>query len=284
LIGSIRRQPTKRYVPIPFDRKKPVFGGAASLVTHGALALGFLLATRNSDSVNQSGTPATPFQPVEMIYLTPRSNVVVTQPISRPPPDAVQAKDDQRALIRQPQPDAAPTIEPDAAQPPAPEPPPEEPPLENTMATAPETPEPEQPTMESEAQRIFGRPQLRRQEDNSTALGIRLGAISDREAAARRSCVPKPRDPHAQIEMAELVGRVWYDEAHTRPIPGAYLQIIGTSYSAYSDGNGRYRLVFDASLVDECRTQYVRVVATGYTGKNLVLGLGPGVNDVVMGR
>jgi hypothetical protein len=84
--------------------------------------------------------------------------------------------------------------------------------------------------------------------------------------------------------MATLIGRVYSDNMHSRPLAGAFLQIIGTSYSTYSDRDGVYHLVFDASLVDECRTQYVRVVANGYRGRNLVLGVGPGVNDVVLGR
>lgn len=138
--------------------------------------------------------------------------------------------------------------------------------------------------MESEAQRLFGRPKLEAQPADPNQLGIRLGALSDQTSAARRSCVPRPKNSGAQIEMTEVVGRVYYDAAQTRPIPGAFLQMLGTAYSAYSDGTGRYRLVFDASLVDECRTQYVRVVAAGYRGQNLVLGLGVGSNDIILGR
>ena len=260
-----------------------------SFVMHGALVLViYLTATSSPRETTQAGQAAATVPQVEMVYIPPlrQAQPAPEQPISRPDPDAVQSQDDQRALTRE-QADAPPALAPRTTTPP-PLPEPEREPPETVRETAPRPPDPvpvpERPTMESEAQRIFGRPQLRRQQENPDQLGVRMGILSDRNEQARRSCVPKPRDPNAPIEMAELVGRVWYDEARTRPLPGAFLQIVGTSYSAYSDRTGLYRLVFDASLVDECRTQYVRVVAAGYTGKNLVLGLGPGVNDVVMGR
>jgi hypothetical protein len=195
-------------------------------------------------------------------------------------PDAIQSTMDQQARIREEAPDLAPAPETAVEEPPPEEPQPET--MASTPPPPPETPT-EQPTMESEAQRLFGRPKLQAQPDPNQ-MGARLGQLSDEEIEARRSCVPKPRTPGRQIEMAEVIGRVWFDERHTRPLAGAFLQMIGTPYSTYSDNSGRYRLVFDASLVDECRTQYVRVVAAGYSGKNLVLGLGPGVNDIVMGR
>ena len=77
---------------------------------------------------------------------------------------------------------------------------------------------------------------------------------------------------------------VRFSPGATHGVDMELLAFIGTSYSTYSDGTGVYRLVFDASLVDECRTQYVRVVAAGYRGRNLILEVGPGVNDVVLDR
>lgn len=251
-----------------------------------SLLIGLVIwsAQRTPNSESRSTANFSQVQPISMALLPPppipEGQRRIEQPISRPPPDAIQALDDARAKIRERAPDLAPAEE--AAQPP-PETKEEQP---ETMATTPPPPPDapaEQPTMESEARRLFGRPKLQAQPDPNQ-MGARLGTLSEEEAQARRSCVPKPRNPNAQVEMAELIGRVWFDEAHTRPLAGAYLQMIGTPYSTYSDNSGRYRLVFDASLVDECRTQYVRVVAAGYSGKNLVLGLGPGVNDIVMGR
>lgn len=241
-------------------------------------------ARRSQDAATQSQASGNPAEQVSMIYLPPpplaNGQRRVDQPISRPPPDAVQAQVDEAAKVRERLPDLPPAQEPSV-----PEAEEERPP--ETMATTPPPPPDapsEQPTMESEAQRLFGRPKLEAQPADPNQLGVRLGALSDQTSAARRSCVPKPRGTTSQIEMTEVVGRVYYDAAQTRPIPGAFLQMLGTSYSAYSDGTGRYRLVFDASLVDECRTQYVRVVAAGYRGQNLVLGLGIGSNDIILGR
>ncbi len=280
MIRSIKRSVAKRSNPLPLSWQKPWTGAAASMVMHGLVVAVFIFGTRQGSEVMPTGTPVNGAQQVSMVYLPPPPNQRrLEQPVSRPAPDAVQAQEDQMAQIRAQAPDLAPVPE-DAT--PEPDPAPEKPP--ESMASIPPPPAAEEPTMESEAKRLFGRPRLNAQPDNSGQMGARLGNISERDEQARRSCVPKARDPNAQIEMAELIGRVWFDEAHTRPLGGAYLQMIGTPYSTYSDNTGRYRLVFDASLVDECRTQYVRVVAAGYSGKNLVLGLGPGVNDIVMGR
>ena len=105
---------------------------------------------------------------------------------------------------------------------------------------------------------------------------------TDEDAPEKVTCTPKPRDPGAPVETAEVDGRVFTPD--NRPLPGAFLQIVGTQYTAFSDATGRYKLVFDASLVQECRTQFVRVVAPGFRGRNLILGVGPGDNDVRLAR
>ena len=283
MIRSLRYALTSRDKALPLSTRKPWSGATVSLVMH-CLLVGFVLwSAQRADQSRRPRSGATLPPPIPMVLLPPPpipdGQRRVDQPISRPPPDAVQAQEDARAKVREEAPDLAPAEE--AAQPP-----PEEEPEPETMASTPPPPPDapaEQPTIESEAQRLFGRPKLQAQPDPNQ-MGARLGQLSEEEAAARRSCVPKPRTPGRQIEMAEMIGRVWFDEAHTRPLAGAYLQMIGTPYSTYSDNAGRYRLIFDASLVDECRTQYVRVVAAGYSGKNLVLGLGAGTNDIVMGH
>lgn len=256
-----------------------------SVAMHGLVVAVFIVGARQRAVTEAQARPLGTEQPVSMVYLAPppmqNGQRRVEQPISRPAPDAIQAQDDEVAKVRERAPDLPPAVEPNT-----PEPVEEEKP-EATLATTPPPPPvtpSEQPTLESEAQRLFGRPKLQTQANDPNQLGIRMGALDDESSPARRSCVPKPRPPAAQIEMTEVVGRVFYDQAQTRPIPGAFLQMLGTSYSAYSDRTGRYRLVFDASLVDECRTQYVRVVAAGYRGQNLVLGLGVGSNDIILGR
>ena len=251
MIRSIKRPIVKRDVPIPVSKPKPWSGAAASLVMHGMAVVVFVTAQhfQNQPSLLRPR----PSQQVDMVYLPPppnRSQRRVDQPISRPPPDAVQAQRDEIARIRERMPDLPPNIQPSVPEPqPEPEPEPEEEkPDETAMTPPPPKEEPEQPTMESEARRIFGRPRLQAQQDDPTQMGSRLGTLADNDSPATRSCVPKPRSTSSQIEMAELIGRVWFDEAHTRPLAGAFLQMIGTPYSTYSDNTGRYRLVFDASL------------------------------------
>ena len=69
------------------------------------------------------------------------------------------------------------------------------------------------------------------------------------------------------------------------PLPGAFMQILGTGYSTWSRGDGSYRLEFDPSLVDGCRTQVVRVTKPGFRAQSLVLSMGRvSDNTVNLGR
>jgi hypothetical protein len=51
--------------------------------------------------------------------------------------------------------------------------------------------------------------------------------------------------------------------------------MMGTPYVTFTDGQGDYRFNFDLALVDNCRTQYVKVSASGYESRLLVLVIGP---------
>jgi hypothetical protein len=284
VIRSIKPQVMERNAPLPIPARKPWTGLSISIAMHALLVLFVLLTIRNPSEKNPASTVSTqPIAPVNMVYLPqPRRARPLPQPAppKRPAPDAIHDDHDRRALATDPDQDLPPAMEQTKPETPNPEPPKTQPPPENSFASTPPVPRTE--TMEDEAKRIFGRPLLRRQQDNFNQIGIRMGDLASRNEPERTTCIPKPRDPTAPIEMATLVGRV-YTPGH-RPLGGAFLQIIGTSYSTFSDGSGLYRLVFDASLVDECRTQYVRVVADGYRGRNLVLGVGPGINDVMLAR
>jgi hypothetical protein len=48
---------------------------------------------------------------------------------------------------------------------------------------------------------------------------------------------------------------------------------------AFTDDNGEYRFRFDLALVDNCRTQYVRVTAPGYETRLLVLLVGENIRS-----
>jgi hypothetical protein len=70
-------------------------------------------------------------------------------------------------------------------------------------------------------------------------------------------------------------------ESNGTPVTGALLQLLGTGSSAFSDDAGHYRLTFDPSLVDRCRSQIVRVSAPGYRARNMVLAYGAWSDNTV---
>ncbi|MEP6590555.1 MAG: hypothetical protein ABJC19_05180 [Gemmatimonadota bacterium] len=83
--------------------------------------------------------------------------------------------------------------------------------------------------------------------------------------------------------LATVIGRVLDTDGRT-PMVGAHLQIMGTQFATFSGPNGEYRLEFDPKLLEQCRVQYVRVVADGYSGQLLTLAIGERVrsDDVVL--
>jgi hypothetical protein len=89
-------------------------------------------------------------------------------------------------------------------------------------------------------------------------------------------CIPHPSAPDSTgtLQFGTVVGRI-FEQGSGRPLVGAHLQMLGAPYVAFTDGNGEYRFRFDLSLVDNCRTQYVRVTATGFETRLLVLTVGP---------
>lgn len=91
----------------------------------------------------------------------------------------------------------------------------------------------------------------------------------------------KPGEPR----MGSAMGRVLTVQGGG-PMPNAHLQIVGTAFVTFTDSNGEYILTFDASLLDQCRTQYVRVSAPGYEPRLLVLLIGRNVrsDDVALRR
>jgi len=128
-------------------------------------------------------------------------------------------------------------------------------------------------TMEEEARRIFGRP--------TTGTGTRNNALP---WASDSTCIPEPApsETTAGPVLDSIMGQVF--DARGRPLVGAHLQIVGTSYHGFSSAGGLYRLVFDVALVANCRVQVVRVSAPGYRGRDLYLAMGRGTNDVILQR
>jgi len=145
--------------------------------------------------------------------------------------------------------------------------------------------EDEAATMESEAKRIFGSPHL----------GPRPGAgpQASRPMEAYlpdhpERCIPKPAVPAESAgptQFGTVVGKIFRHD-NGQPLAGAHLQLLGTPYVTFTNDQGEYHFRFDVSLVDNCRTQYVRVTAPGYESRLLVLVMGPNVRseDVLLKR
>jgi hypothetical protein len=133
-------------------------------------------------------------------------------------------------------------------------------------------------TLESEARRIFGRPRLR------TPPGAGPQAARPMEAYLpdnSERCTPRPAAPADSSEgprFGTVVGRIFKQDSG-RPLAGAHLQMLGAPYVAFTDDNGEYRFRFDLALVDNCRTQYVRVTAPGYESRLLVLLVGDNIQS-----
>ncbi len=106
------------------------------------------------------------------------------------------------------------------------------------------------------------------------------------DAAGR--CVEIPdlgKNDDGSPVLATVVGRVYEANGRT-PLIGAHLQIVGTSFVAFSNRSGDYMLRFDPKLLERCRVQYVRVSAEGYDGRMLTLSIGEKVrsDDVLLRR
>jgi hypothetical protein len=78
-----------------------------------------------------------------------------------------------------------------------------------------------------------------------------------------------------------VVEGVVRSETGRKPVPGAFLQLLGTGSATFADDAGRYRLTFDPRLVDRCHSQIVRVTAPGYRARTMVLAYGTWSDNVV---
>ncbi len=138
-------------------------------------------------------------------------------------------------------------------------------------------------TQESEARRLFG--------PGPTRLGPVSGSRDNRpwESALQmpsRGCTLPAESGDSTLPpgMAMVAGKI-LNQDNGRPLAGARLQILGTGFGTFSDESGDYRLIFDRTLVDLCRTQSVRVTAPGYHSRDVILYVGaPLSSDVPLSR
>ena len=237
------------------------------------------------DGTDTPRQPTDPARRVDMIYVPP--------PPVRPPPPPRPAAPPPRPATPPPRPVAPPPVKSQKEPEPEPNAPPE---ARRTPGNDSDDPKPAKgeplasaaprsampaerasATLESEARRIFGRPRLR------TAAGA--GPQASRPMEAYRPdnaerCVPHPapRDSVMGPTLGTVVGRIFRQDSG-RPLAGAHLQMLGAPYVAFTDNNGEYRFRFDLSLVDNCRTQFVRVTAPGYESRLLVLLVGENIQS-----
>ena len=173
-------------------------------------------------------------------------------------------------------------------------------PAQIPVATAPEPPatspdpSPPLPTvdvaaareaeMRAAAQQLFGPRRLGSERPPGPVSASWVNRLSDDR---ENDCTPKPRphrDPSQPPELGTVSGRV-FRAGTSQPLPGAYLQILGTPYATFADDEGDYTLEFDRALVDDCRTQYVQVSKDGFAPQRLILSLGSRAsNDIPMTR
>lgn len=253
---------------------------AASAVVHTALLVLAVAVSRKPESpADRPQERAQESRPIQMVYLAP--------PPEPPPPSPPPPRPDPPPQPPATPPPPRPTAPPPERQP-EPEPeanaPPDATRSEGEAEDIPEgggTPAPVEeatPTLESEARRIFGRPRLATRPGAGPQATRPMEAYFPDDAA---ECVPRPRaesDSAGAPELGTAEGRI-YKGDNGEPLAGAHLQMIGTPFTAFTDARGDYRFRFDLSLVDHCRTQYVRVTAKGYESRMLVLVVGRSVRS-----
>ena len=273
-------------VPLPPRPRRSWSSLAASAAVHAAvIGLAVVLSTR--EPLIEESEPERrpePSRQVDMVYLPP--------PPPSPPPPPPEPSPTPPPPPRRASPPSRPAAPPPERRRPEPEDRPNAPPEEvrsegeesdrpegasepGTPAAAPRR---EAPTMESEALRIFGRRRV------ATRPGVGPRAVRPMESYIPErpdQCVPTPRPPSdsaAPVQYGTVEGRIFRQDGG-RPLAGAHLQMLGTPYVAFTDSDGEYRFRFDLSLMDNCRTQYVRVTAKGYESRLLVLLVGANVRS-----
>jgi outer membrane biosynthesis protein TonB len=271
-----------------------------SAALHAALLVLAVLLTREhgeKPSGKQQAVPETGRE-TQMVYLEPPARTPPPRPPAPPPPKQPPPQQPP------PQPPPPPAVPPRAMAPPpekeqhTPEPdanaPPEARRAEGEEATrddptggerasadrrgSPAATNPAAVTMESEAKRIFGSP------EPGTRPGAGPRAVRPMEAYLPdhpERCIPRPSAPADSAETTQygvVVGKIFRKD-DGKPLSGAHLQMLGTPYVTFTDPAGEYRFRFDMALVDNCRTQYVRVTAPGYESRLLVLVVGANVRS-----
>jgi hypothetical protein len=238
-------------------------------VLHVAALLLFIAFT-HAESKDNATDPQPQRREVSLLYLPP----VVSpkpkpeprvQPPARPPATPAFAEARPRPLPELPSPTKAEARVPEhddrAAMSPTP--------VSRPVATKTAA-ELEEDAMVSEAQRLFGP----RAPSSATVAGpVRAGLPLAMMSGGPRCASGAEARPIVGPRTGMIEGIV-RTESGGRPIPGAFLQMLGTGSATFADESGHYRLTFDPALVDACRSQLVRVTAPGYRARTMILSYG----------
>jgi hypothetical protein len=286
---SSRHTPFSAWEALTSPGRHPAVA-AVSFVLHAALLLLLLLSPRLAEKKDQPRPAPQDTRSIQMLYLPPKPAPARPKPRPPAPPQKRPAPAFPDAIDR-------PTTEPPspaAVKVPVP-------PHDQVAAMSPRTAEksgapdrssksgaPTEPTktaeelredaMVSEAKRIFGpAPVGDANVKGPVQKGLPLPFNNHGPHCAWGGGEATPID-RPKVGVIEGIVRT---ESGGKPIPGAFLQMLGSGAATFSDDNGHYRLTFDPSLVDACRSQLVRVTAHGYRERTMILMWGPESDNVV---
>ncbi len=134
-------------------------------------------------------------------------------------------------------------------------------------------------TMESEAQRLFGR----RRGPPANETGPVAVRPFENAMPSDDNCPKIPRDSTGQVPEGTVQGRV-VDYENGQPLRGAHLQMVGQPFNTFADDFGNFLLRFDLRLMENCRVQMVRITSAGHRDQTLPIVLGGGVSTVPLRR
>ena len=275
---STDRAPYAEWETLNRPRRHPL-AGAGSALLHVAAILIVLLAPRA-----QRENPIRPATPdrgdVRMMYVPPpdppKSAVRPLRP-RVPPPTPAFPEARRRTLPELPSPTEREVHAPEHDEPAASSPIAAK--EAGASATRKETNTTEEDAMVSEARRLFGPPSST---PGATVAGpVRAGLpLSLMSGGPRCAWSGEESRPMERSKEGVIEGIV-RTKSGGLPIPGAFLQMLGTGSATFADGAGHYRLTFDPSLVDACRSQLVRVTAPGYRARTMILTWGMPSGNIV---
>ena len=273
-----RRVPFEAWEPLTSRERHPLVA-AASVVLHAGALLLLLLSPRQEEKNDAHSSQEQPRE-VRMMYLLPKEParpkpqpVVQPRRPQPPPPTPAFAEARPRPMPESPSPTKAEAHVPEHDQPAAMSPTPVSRPA--TKETAAER---EEDAMVSEARRLFGPPSpTTATVAGPVRAGLPLSLMSGGPRCAWSGAEARPIDGPRDGVIEGIVRT----ESGGQPIPGAFLQMLGTGSATFADESGHYRLTFDASLVDACRSQLVRVTAPGFRARTMILTYGLASDNVV---